>query len=201
VTVADDLLRRIETDPDLADLLVWPGDFDISRREPVEQLRLPCGLPLTSIANDAGGGTYFLCGDPGDQRPVLYADSGGRATLMATDLVEAITLIAAYPYWRDLDGGDAAQELEEDMVDDHPDFPAARAELLALLGVTPPTAEEAFARLLTSAARTIPDFLPIARHEEGDTSYEASYKPLFGVRVDRRKDRAQQRPQPGKGPG
>ncbi|MGI8330331.1 hypothetical protein ACRYCC_10200 [Actinomadura scrupuli] len=176
---ADDLLRRIETDRDLADLLRWPGDFDIDRRDPVEELRLPSGLPLTPIAGDAGGGTYFLCGEPGAPRPVLYADSEGQATLLATDLVEAVTLIAAHPYWQDLCHGHPAQELEEEITDDDPDYPAVRAQLLARLGVTPPTAEEALARLRACAARTVPDFLPIARHEEGDSFYEASYDPIL----------------------
>ncbi|MCW2890491.1 MAG: hypothetical protein JWL58_7353 [Streptosporangiaceae bacterium] len=54
---------------------------------------------------------------------------------------------------------------------------AARAELLARLGVTAPTPEEAVARLPARAGRTVPDFLPIARHEEGDSFYEASYDP------------------------
>jgi hypothetical protein len=179
MTAADDLLRRIETDRDLAGLLVWPGDFDIDRRDPVEELRLPSGLPLTPIAGDAGGGTYFLCGEAGAPRPVLYADSEGQATLLATDLVEAITLIAAHPYWRDLDHGHSAQELEEEITEDDPDYPGARAELLALLGVTAPIADVALARLRACAARTVPDFLPIARHEEGDSFYEASYDPLL----------------------
>jgi hypothetical protein len=179
MTAVDDLLRRIETDRELAGLLVWPGDFDIERRDPVEELRLPSGLPLTPIAGDGAGGTYFLCGERGAARPVLYADSEGGATLMADDLVEAVTLIAAYPYWRDMGRGHSVEELEGEITDDHPDYPAARAELLALLGVTAPTPEGAVARLLACAARTVPDFLPIARHEEGDSFYEMSYDPIL----------------------
>ncbi|MDN3351789.1 hypothetical protein [Actinomadura sp. DC4] len=179
MTAADDLLRRIETEPRLAGLLVWPGDFDIARRDPVEELRVPCGWPLTPVAGDGSGGSYFLCGDPGGPRPVLYADSEGGATLVAADLVEAVTLIAAYPYWQDLGRGHSAEELAAEIVDDDPDFPQARGELLALLGVEPPAPEEALALLRASAARTVPDFLPIARHEEGDSFYEATYEPLF----------------------
>ncbi|WP_204043453.1 hypothetical protein [Acrocarpospora phusangensis] len=168
----DDLLRRIEATPELADLLTWPGDFDVARRDPVEELILPNQLALTPIAGDGSGGTYFLCGAPGTARPVLYADSEGQATLMAADLVEAVTLIAAYPYWRDLLHGHSAEELEEEMCDDHPDYSAARGELIGLLGVTPPTVEEAVTRLRASASRTVPDFLPIARHDEGECVYE-----------------------------
>lgn len=74
----DELLLRIETDRELADLLMQWCDFDTDRRDPVEELRLPTGLPLTPIAGDAGGGTYFLCGEPTEPRPVLYADSEGQ---------------------------------------------------------------------------------------------------------------------------
>ncbi|GAA1281566.1 hypothetical protein Psi02_37460 [Planotetraspora silvatica] len=169
---ADDLLHRIETTPELADLLVWPGDFDIERRDPVEQLRLPSGLSLTPIAGDGSGGTYFLCGAPGTTRPVLYADSEGHATLMAADLVEALTLIAAFPYWQDLLHGHSAEELEEEIRNDDPDYAAAHTELIGLLGVTPPTEEEAVTRLRASASRTVPDFLPIALLDEGESIYE-----------------------------
>ncbi|GII58095.1 hypothetical protein Pth03_64840 [Planotetraspora thailandica] len=172
MTPADELLHRIETTPQLAALLVWPGDFDIERRDPVEELSLPSGLSLTAIAGDASGGTYFLCGPAGTTRPVLFADSEGQATLMAADLVEAITLIAAHPYWRDLLHGHSADEMEEMMSEDDPDYPVARAELISLLGVTPPSAEEAVARLRAAASRTVPDFLPVALHEEGESQYE-----------------------------
>lgn len=179
MTADDDLLRRIETEPELAGLLAWLGDVDIERRDPVEELRIPSGSPLTPVAGDGSGGTYFLCGDPGGPRPVLYADSEGGATLLAAGLVEAVTLVAAYPYWRDLAHGHTVQELDEQITADSPGFPKARAKLLALLDVVPPTAEDALARLRSSAARTVPDFLPIARHEEGDSSYEATYTPLL----------------------
>jgi hypothetical protein len=172
MTAADDLLQRIETTPALADLLVCPGDFDIKYRDPIEELRLPSGLPLTPIAADGAGGTYFLCGPPGTTRPVLYADSEGQATLMAADLVEAVTLIAAYPYWRDLLCGHSIDELEEEILSDDPDFLVARAELLDLIGVTPPTPEEAIARLRAASARTVPDFLPIAQLEDEEGFYE-----------------------------
>ncbi|GAA4582466.1 hypothetical protein GCM10023194_17250 [Planotetraspora phitsanulokensis] len=174
---ADDLLRRVETTPELADLLSWPGDFDIERRDPVEQLRLPSGLSLTPIAGDASGGTYFLCGTPGTTRPVLYADSEGQATLVAADLVEALTVVAAFPYWQDMLHGHSAEELEEEIRDDDPDYAPAHARLIELLGVTPPAAEEAVTLLRASASRTVPDFLPIAHHDEGESVYEPMWTP------------------------
>jgi hypothetical protein len=118
MTAADDLLDRIETTPELTELLAWPGDFYVERRDPVEELRLPSGLPLIPIAGDASGGTYFL------------------------------------------------------LREDHPHYPAARTELLGLLDLAPPTVEEAVTRLRAAAARTVPDFLPIAVLQEGESTYE-----------------------------
>lgn len=161
MTASDDLLRRIEQEPSLASALAWPGDFDVERRDPVEDLTLPTGIPLHPIAGCGAGGTYFLCGESGSgDRPVLYADSEGRATLIGGDLVEALTLIAVLPYWRDLAKGLTISELGSELRDDHPDFDAERDHLLHALGLTPVPEEEAAARLLAVAARTAPDHVP-----------------------------------------
>ncbi|WP_460303803.1 hypothetical protein [Actinocorallia aurea] len=171
--MTDDLLRRIEETPEIAALLAWPGDFDVSRRDPVEQLRVPSGLALDPVAGDGSGGTYFLCGEPGTARPVLYADSEGQATLMAADLTEALSLLAVHPYWRDLlDGAHTAADLAAEYVADDPAFPGYRVRLLSLLGLPVPSEEETLARLHAARTRTVPDFLPIATHPEGDASYE-----------------------------
>ncbi|MGV9616018.1 hypothetical protein [Nocardia xishanensis] len=171
MSAGDELLRRIEGDPELAGLLAWPGDFDITRREPVEDLRLPSGTPLTPIAGDRAGGTFFLCGAQGTERPVLYADSEGGAVLLAADLVEAVALIATYPYWRDLGTGRPVAELEEQFAVDRPEFLEVRAELLDRLGIAAPGVAEAVRKMRASAARTVPDFLPVAPDVEGDAVY------------------------------
>ncbi|MEU2063009.1 hypothetical protein [Streptomyces sp. NPDC013455] len=161
MTPPDDLLLRIEQEPSLAAALAWPGDFDIERRDPIEDLALPTGIPLHPIAGCGTGGTYFLCGEAGaEERPVLYADSEGQATLIGSDLVEAITLIVVLPFWRDLAKGFAISELGSDLRADHPDFDAERDRLLHALGLASISKEEAAARLLAVAARTAPDYVP-----------------------------------------
>ncbi|MFJ3146458.1 hypothetical protein ACIPJM_28935 [Streptomyces halstedii] len=161
MTAPDDLLLRIEQEPSLAAALAWPGDFDIERRDPIEDLALPTGIPLHPIAGCGAGGTYFLCGEAGaEERPVLYADSEGQATLIGADLVEAITLIVVLPFWRDLAKGLAISELGSDLRADHPDFDAERDRLLHALGLASISEEEAAARLLAVAARTAPDYVP-----------------------------------------
>ncbi|MFC6929626.1 hypothetical protein ACFQHO_04150 [Actinomadura yumaensis] len=134
---ADDLLLRIGADRELSGFLAWPGDFDLERRDPVEDLRLPTGAPLAPIAGDGAGGTFFLCGEPGTARPVLYADSEGGAALIAADLAEALALIAAHPYWRDLGNGHSPADLEAELIEHDPGYPARRDRALALLGAVP----------------------------------------------------------------
>ncbi|MBX9396777.1 hypothetical protein K4749_25115 [Streptomyces sp. TRM72054] len=46
--------------------------------------------------------------------------------MIGADLVEAITLIAVLPFWRDLAKGFAISELGSDLRADHPDFDAER---------------------------------------------------------------------------
>ncbi|MFF0427425.1 hypothetical protein ACFYUJ_23790 [Streptomyces sp. NPDC004520] len=161
MTASDDLLRRIEQEPSLATALAWPGDFDIELRDPIEELTLPTRIPLHPIAGCGAGGTYYLCGESGaEERPVLYADSEGQATLIGADLVEAITLIAVLPFWRDLAKSLAISELGSDLRADHPDFDAERDRLLHALGLASISEEEAAACLLAVAARTAPDYVP-----------------------------------------
>ena len=168
VTASDDLLRRLESDEELARLLMLRGDFDISRRDPVEELALANGLLLTPIAGDGAGGTYFLCGEQGEpERPVLFADSEGGAVLMAASLVEAVELIVQFPYWRDLPYGRDPGELEAWYRDDEEDFEASRAEAIAALGLSPLTLEDALARLRAAVARYEPGFVPACVTHDG----------------------------------
>ncbi|MEU6346629.1 hypothetical protein ABZ883_37420 [Streptomyces sp. NPDC046977] len=161
------LLARIENDPAVVAYLAWPGDFDLGRRTPVEELTLPSGDPLRPIAGDGAGGTYFLVGKEGAAvRPVLYADSEGQAALVGASLEEAVELVVVCPLWRDAASGFPLPELEEQIRADMPDFDRVRAEVVAALGLTPPPADEVVARLRTTAARTVPDFLPYVDHED-----------------------------------
>lgn len=176
MTASNDLVRRIEQEPSLATALAWPGDFDVERRDPVEDLALPTGIPLHPIAGCGAGGTYFLCGEAGaEERPVLYADSEGQATLIGADLVEAITLIVVLPFWRDLAKGFTISELGADLQADHPDFNTERDRLLHALGLAPTSEEEAIARLRAIAARTAPNHVPHIPDDE-----HLPYELLFG---------------------
>ncbi|MEJ1197898.1 MULTISPECIES: hypothetical protein [unclassified Streptomyces] len=176
MTASDDLLRRIEREPSLAIALAWPGDFDVERRDPIEELALPTRIPLYAIAGCGAGGTYYLCGETGaEERPVLYADSEGQATLIGADLVEAITLIVVLPFWRDLAKGFTISELGAGIRADRPDFNTERDRLLRALGLAPASEEDAASRLLAVAARTMPNYVPYVPDDD-----HLPYELLFG---------------------
>ncbi|MFJ6515030.1 hypothetical protein ACIQMO_13275 [Streptomyces sp. NPDC091406] len=61
MTASDALLRRLEQDSSLAAALAWPGDFDVDRRDPSEDLVLPSGRPLHPVAGCGAGGTTITC--------------------------------------------------------------------------------------------------------------------------------------------
>ncbi|MFI0443860.1 hypothetical protein [Actinomadura sp. 6N118] len=137
------LLRTIEETPWIAGMLAAIFDFDVTdpSHTPVEPLHLAGGDRLDAIARDGAGGTYYLCGD-GEERPVLYADSEGGATLLAPSLAAALAIIIQLPFWRDCLGpGDLEESrlsaLEQEYVDDEPDLPLHRTQLLAALDLTP----------------------------------------------------------------
>ncbi|MET7933323.1 hypothetical protein [Streptomyces sp. NPDC005322] len=155
MTRARTLLDRLRNDPRAAELATHPFDFDVDTGDHhVEPVRLASGAPLEGIAGDAGGGTYFLCGDDGgEDRPVLFADSEGSAGVIGTNLTEALQLMIGLPCWdealyrerqlgRELDepelealrAADDAEFIEDLELED---FPGMRAELLQRLGLAP----------------------------------------------------------------
>ncbi|MEU3567526.1 hypothetical protein AB0E96_03705 [Kitasatospora sp. NPDC036755] len=144
------LLDAIRAHAAAADYLVWPGEFDPSRSyEHVEEVVLASGAALEPVAKDGAGGTYFLCGEGGEERPVLYADSEGGAALLAVGLPELVRLLLAVPWWRDCPGLTAEEcaDAAEEYLEDEPDLLADRDEAAAALGFEVPSAAGALARL------------------------------------------------------
>jgi len=87
------LITAIYKHVDVARFLAWPGDFDLDRGDHGEDVHLASGAALEGFAGDGAGGTYFFCGDGGEERPVLYADSEGGAALVAIGLPELLRLL------------------------------------------------------------------------------------------------------------
>jgi hypothetical protein len=169
------LTAALAENPEAAQFLDWPGDFDLSRTEHAEEVHLASGQPLESFAGDGAGGTYFFCGDGGEERPVLYADSEGGAALVAIGLPELLRLLLVAPWWRDCRAFTAQEsaELAAEYLADDPDLIARRDRAAARLGLTLPTEAEALARLRH-----------VATHEGRDvelvfTPEGSAYRPLI----------------------
>ncbi len=132
---------------------------------------------MQPVAGCNAGGTHYLCGPaaPDRVRPVLYTDSEGQACLIAESLAEALTLVIVLPSWHDALAGFRPPALNADYLQDNPDHPEVRDRLLAALRLPPATEPEVLARLLTTAARTVPDgYLPAVEGEEG-----APFEPML----------------------
>ncbi|WP_415954341.1 hypothetical protein [Streptomyces sp. KLOTTS4A1] len=171
------LLQRIAAHPEAASYLSCDGEFDLARTDPIESIALPNGLPVEPLAGCNAGGTHYLCGPavPDGPRPVLYTDSEGRASLIADSLADALTLSIVLPSWHDALAGFRPPALNSDYLDDHPDHPTVRDRLLAALQLPPATDREVLDRLLTTAARTVPDgFLPHVPDDE-----ESAFEPML----------------------
>ncbi|MCX4547413.1 hypothetical protein OG204_29940 [Streptomyces sp. NBC_01387] len=159
---AIDLLRA---QPALADVAAYPFEFDLSRAEHVEAVRLASGASLEPVAGDGTGGTYFVCGGG----PVLYASSEGEAGLIGDSLDEALEVLVGLPGWHGLlhlsPTADADQLLaavagaEAEIRAYIPDLDTRRAELRAALGFPARSPVELITRLHTALLRTEPDHL------------------------------------------
>lgn len=164
------MLERIKSRTDVAELLAGSFDFDVTRDDPVEGLRLASGAALVPIAGEGAGGSYFLSGaGAGAARPVVFATSEGQGGPIAADLVQALQLVIGLPYWQDClkfsAGGDldemrsAAARLEHELLEDCPQVAAARSRLRTDLDLPEVPADELLVKLHRAVAGTAPDFI------------------------------------------
>jgi hypothetical protein len=165
----DEILDAIRKDPDLDDLLAEVCEFDLSRGDHGEPVRLSSGQALDGVAGDFTGGTFFLCGQRQAVRPVLYASSEGQAGVIGRSLTEALEIMIGLPSWSDClkfsGGGDlatmrsAAEHLRRDELEEQPDLDAQRARLVEALSLDRATVPVLLARLRDAVAGTTPDFV------------------------------------------
>ncbi|MGW9027260.1 hypothetical protein ACWGQ5_24430 [Streptomyces sp. NPDC055722] len=143
------LIRAVRENDQASRFLAWPGDFDLDRGDHVEDVHLASGAALEGFAGDGAGGTYFFCGEGGEERPILYADSEGGAALVAIGLPELLRLLLVAPWWRDcrVFTAEESRELAAEYLGDMPDLAARRDRAVAALGLDLPTEADALARL------------------------------------------------------
>ncbi|MCM0673864.1 hypothetical protein NCC78_03970 [Micromonospora phytophila] len=179
----DEILEVVRQDLRLAELLWEVCEFDLTRGDHGEPVRLSSGQPLEGIAGDFTGGTFFLCGERRSTRPVLYASSEGQAGLIGRNLGEALEVMVGLPSWQDCvkfsGGGDlmimqsAAEHLQRDELRDQPGIGAQRIELASALSLDLATVPVLLARLRDAVASTTPDFILTVEPDE-------EYESLFG---------------------
>ncbi|MFE3800402.1 hypothetical protein KHQ06_23945 [Nocardia tengchongensis] len=171
------LLTEIRDHLQVAEFLRWPGDFDLDRTEHVEEVHLASGARLEAIAGDAGGGTFFFCGEGGDERPILYADSEGQAGLVAVGLRELLQLLLVVPWWRDCRSFsvEESRESAEEFLEDIPDLLDERDQAAVVFGLSLPTESEVLERLRGRTAQAGQDQTLIF------TAEGTAYEPLFNV--------------------
>ncbi|CAM5385565.1 hypothetical protein [Streptomyces aurantiogriseus] len=169
------LITAVRAHEGAARFLAWPGDFDLDRGDHAEEVHLASGAALEAFAGDGAGGTYFFCGDGGEERPVLYADLDGRATLVAIGLAELLHLLLVAPWWRDCTAftTEQSRELAAEYLADLPGLPADRDRAAAALGLDLPDEAEVLARLREVALGLGKDFVLVFT-PEGEP-----YDPLF----------------------
>ncbi|MGW4607070.1 hypothetical protein [Streptomyces sp. NPDC004532] len=162
------LLTAIREHDDAAGFLAWPGDFDLDRGDHVEDVHLASGAVLEGFAGDGAGGTYFFCGDGGEERPVLYADSEGGAALIAIGLPELLRLLLVAPWWRGCQAftADESRELATEYLTDIPDLAVRRDHAATALGLDLPTEGDVLTRLHQVATEMSKDFTLIFTPED-----------------------------------
>ena len=181
--IDDDILDLVRRNPDLAELLWQVCEFDLSRGDHGEPVRLLSGLALQGVAGDFTGGTFFLCGDRRPARPVLYASSEGQAGLIGQSLAEALENMLGLPSWYDClkfsGTGDltvmqtTAVHLGREELNEDPKISARRTRVAAALNLELEPVPVLIARLHTAVSASSPDFVLTA-----DTGGE--YESLFG---------------------
>ncbi|QKW24557.1 hypothetical protein HUT16_29940 [Kitasatospora sp. NA04385] len=170
------MIDAIRAHEDAADFLSWPADFELDRSDHVEPVHLASGARLEGFAGDGAGGTFFFCGEGGEERPVLYADSEGGAALLAVGLPELLRLLLVVPWWRDCREftAEESRELAADHLEDEPDLLAGRDAAAAALGLELPDEGEVLSRLRETATVTGRDYRLIFTPEGNE------YRDLIG---------------------
>ena len=172
------LITVVRTHNDAAAFLAWPGDFDLDRGDHGEDVHLASGAALEGFAGHGAGGTYFFCGEGGEERPILFADSEGRAAVVAVGLPELLRLLLVVPWWQDCRTftAEESRELAAEYLEDIPDLWARRDRAAAALGLSLPTEADALARLREVVTVTGRDFVLVFTPE--NEPYDALFKDL-----------------------
>ena len=143
------LIGAIRENDEAAAFLAGPGGFDLDWVGHVDSVHLDSGQALEGFAGDGAGGTYFFCGSGSEERPVLYADSEGRAALIAIGLPELLRLLLVAPWWSSCTTftADESHALAAEYLQGIPDLVQWRDRAASLLGLELPSEQDALQQL------------------------------------------------------
>lgn len=130
-------LHQLESDAEVREILAWPFDFELPPADAkTDWFEIRPHAEKSAVARDGTGGLFLLYGT---EQYLLHITSEGTAGVIARDLTDAIRLIVAHPYWRDLlkfsAGGKLAEMrrvlpyLERELREDEPDIEGYRSLL------------------------------------------------------------------------
>ncbi|MFB7876479.1 hypothetical protein ACFC06_14600 [Nocardia sp. NPDC056064] len=157
------LLAVIREHDDASEFLNWPGDFDLDRSDHAEDVHLASGAQLQGFAGDGAGGTYFFCGEGGEERPIMYADSEGSAGLVAIGVPELLRLLLVAPWWRDCPALtlDESRKASAEYLRDLPDLFDRRDRAAVSLGLELPSESEVLEQLRQTTTQASEDYILI----------------------------------------
>ncbi|WP_181764034.1 hypothetical protein [Streptomyces albidus (ex Kaewkla and Franco 2022)] len=169
------LIGAVREQEEAARFLTWPGDFDLDRGDHVEEVHLASGAALEGFAGDGAGGTFFFCGEGGEERPVLYADSEGGAALLAIGFPELLQLLLVAPWWRGCQRftAEESRQLAAEYLEEVPNLEARRDRAAAALGLALAAEKDVLDRLREVVLGIGGNFVLIFTPEG------APYEPLF----------------------
>jgi hypothetical protein len=164
----DHLIRILKARPELADTAVILCEFEVEQPpDHVEEVWMADGSKPEPLSTDFTGGTFFRCPDGA----LLYGSSEGAAALVGTTVAEGLeTMFNLPPYWQDALSAVRGSENDEDLaarlaeseaeaVEEYPDLPERRRQLLEGLGLGRLAPVEAARRLAHAAVNTEPGWL------------------------------------------
>ncbi|MEV6332084.1 hypothetical protein [Streptomyces sp. NPDC051909] len=125
---------------------------------------IPPRVPRSRVPRaTAPGGTYFFCGEGGEDRPILYAAPEGGAVLVAIGLPDLLRLLLVAPWWRDCQAftDEESRELAAEYLEDMPDLVTRRDRAAAALGLDLPDQADVLACLREVAVGTGENFVLI----------------------------------------
>jgi hypothetical protein len=164
-------LEIVKSHPEVLNALARACDIEIFVPDNEDPgFTIESGVPYHVIARDASGGIFAQCGQH-DPKPILHVTSEGQAGVIGHHLPEAIQIVSALPYWRDLlhfsgnghleEMRRAAPLLEQSIHEDEPEIDTIRNLIFVTLQLE--RLEDAISRLHDTVSTLSKKYQPVSK--------------------------------------